>query len=50
MGADCDNDHDLVVAKVRERLAAIKQAVQKFDVKDLIFGSKVSWGLGNSTT
>ena len=30
-GADCDTDHYLVVAKVRERLAVRKQVVQKFD-------------------
>jgi len=29
-GADCDTDHYLVVAKVRERLAVSKQASQKF--------------------
>jgi len=29
--ADCDIDHYLVVAKVRERLAVSKQAEQKFD-------------------
>jgi len=29
--ADCDTDHYLVVAKVRERLAGRKQAAQKFD-------------------
>jgi hypothetical protein len=39
-GADCDTDHYLVVAKVRERLALSKQAAQKidterFDVKKL---------------
>ena len=28
--ADCDTDHYLVVAKVRERLAESKQAAQKF--------------------
>ena len=28
-GAECDTDHYLVVAKVRERLAVIKQAAQK---------------------
>jgi hypothetical protein len=31
--ADCDTDHSLVVAKVRERLAVCKQAAQKFDVE-----------------
>jgi hypothetical protein len=30
MGADCDTDHKLVVAKVRERLAVSKQTMQKF--------------------
>jgi hypothetical protein len=30
-GADCDTDHHLVVARVRERLAVTKQAAQKFD-------------------
>jgi hypothetical protein len=29
-GADCDADHYLVTAKVRERLAVNKQAPQKF--------------------
>ena len=29
--ADCDTDHYLVVAKVRDRLAVRKQAAQKFD-------------------
>jgi hypothetical protein len=32
-GADCDTDHYLVVAKVMERLAVIKQAAQKFDAE-----------------
>jgi len=32
-GADCDTDHYLVVAKVRERLAISKKATQKFDVE-----------------
>jgi hypothetical protein len=32
-GADCDTDHYLLVAKVRERLAVSKQAAQKFDVE-----------------
>jgi hypothetical protein len=31
MGADCDTDHYLVVAKFRERLAVSKQAAQKFN-------------------
>ena len=30
-GGDCDTDHYLAVAKVRERLAISKQASQKFD-------------------
>ena len=30
-GADCDTDHYLVVAEVRERLAVSKQAAQKLD-------------------
>ena len=32
-GADCDTDHCLVVAKIRERLAVSKQAAQRFDVE-----------------
>ena len=30
-GADCDTDHYLVIAKVRERLAVSKQGAQRFD-------------------
>jgi hypothetical protein len=30
-GADCDTEHHLVIAKVRERLAVGKQAAQRFD-------------------
>jgi hypothetical protein len=32
-GADCDSDHYLVVARVRERLAVGKQLVKKMDVE-----------------
>jgi len=32
-GADCDTDHYLVIAKVRERLAVGKQAAQRFDMQ-----------------
>ena len=30
-GADCEKDHYLVIAKVKERLAVGKQAAQRFD-------------------
>ena len=30
-GADCDTDHYLVIAKVRERLAVGKQVSQRVD-------------------
>ena len=30
-GADCDTDHYLVIAKVRERLAVGKQVAQRFE-------------------
>jgi hypothetical protein len=32
-GADYDNDHYLVVAKLRERISVTKQARQKFDLE-----------------
>jgi len=31
MGAECDTDHYLVVAKLKERLTVRKQTAQKFD-------------------
>jgi hypothetical protein len=36
VGADCDTDHCLVVAKVREILAVSKQAAQTLVWRDLI--------------
>jgi len=38
--ADCDTDHYLVVAKVRERVAVSKQTAQKLDGKDLLDGER----------
>jgi hypothetical protein len=35
-GADCDRDHYLVVAKVRERMAVSKRMVKKMDVERFI--------------
>jgi hypothetical protein len=32
-GGDCDTDHYLAVAKVKERLAVSEQTAQKFDVE-----------------
>jgi hypothetical protein len=32
-GADCDTDHYLVVAKVKEKIAVSKQVAQMFDVE-----------------
>jgi len=34
--AECDTDHYLVVAKVRDRLSVSKRLAQKFDMGDLI--------------
>jgi hypothetical protein len=31
--ADCDTDHYLVVAKLRERILVSKQAMQNFDLE-----------------
>jgi hypothetical protein len=37
MAADCDSDHYLVVAKVRERLAVNKQTSQRFGMERFNF-------------
>ena len=37
-GADCDTNHNLVVAKLRERLAGSKRAAQKSDGETLNIG------------
>jgi hypothetical protein len=39
-GADCDTDHYLIVAKLRERISVSKRARQNFDLER--FGLK-SW-------
>jgi len=39
-GAECDSDHCLVVAKVRERLTVSKQTAQNLTWKDLIQEAK----------
>jgi len=37
-GADCDTDHYLVTANIRERLAVSKQAAQEFKVERFNLG------------
>jgi hypothetical protein len=40
---DCDNDHSLVVAEVRVRLAINKQAAQKFDGFPVMLMMLIFW-------
>ena len=47
-GADCDADHYLVVAKVRERLAVSKQEAQRFDGEKSNLRKLNKLRLGNS--
>jgi hypothetical protein len=37
-GGDCDNDHYMMVAEGRGRLAVSKQKLKRFDVEELISG------------
>jgi hypothetical protein len=46
---ECDIDHYLVVAKVRQRLSASKQAAQNLMWRDLISGSYMMWKSKSST-
>jgi hypothetical protein len=46
IGADCDTDQYLVVAKVKERLALINKLHRCLKWNDLISGSCKSWRLG----
>ena len=47
-GVDCDTDHYLVIAKVRERLAVGKQAAQRFDRQRFNLRKLNEQRLGNS--
>jgi len=47
-GADCDTDHCLVIAKVRESLTVGKQAAQRFDRQRFNLRNLMGQRLGNS--
>ena len=47
-GADCDTDHYLVVAHVRERMAVSKQAAQRFERERFNLRKLNALKLGNS--
>jgi predicted nucleotidyltransferase len=42
-GADCDNDHDVALAKYRERLAVSKRNVKKMDEKKFNLKTLNEW-------
>ena len=47
-GTDCDNDHCLLFAKVRQKLTVNKEEAQRFDGESFNLRKLKSWRLGRS--